>query len=88
MPVTGWVEIDDVYCKGCGLCIWACPREVLVLDEDHLTLRGYHPARLFADGCTGCSLCALMCPEAAVTVYQEKPVRERQRPQEERIHVA
>ena len=88
MPVTGWIEIDDEYCKGCGLCVWACPQEVLILDENELTMRGYHPVRLIAEGCTGCALCAVMCPDAALGVYQEKPVRAKRRNKQEKVHVA
>ncbi len=71
MPVKGTIVVDDRYCKGCELCIAACPQKVLALDEQHLTSKGYHPARLVQDGCTGCAICALVCPEAAITVYRE-----------------
>ena len=75
MPVKGWIEVDETYCKGCELCIEACPQEVLSLNMDRLTPKGYHPAHLHADGCTGCMICAVVCPEAAITVYREAPVR-------------
>jgi 2-oxoglutarate ferredoxin oxidoreductase subunit delta len=38
---------------------------------DQLTPKGYHPAKLIADGCTGCNICAVVCPDAAITVYRE-----------------
>ena len=25
MPVQGWIDVSDLYCKGCELCISACP---------------------------------------------------------------
>ena len=75
MPVKGWIEVDPLYCKGCELCVSACPQEVISLDLDHLTPKGYHPAYLVTDGCTGCGICALVCPEAALTVYREVPQR-------------
>ena len=71
MPVKGWVEISDLYCKGCELCIHSCPQEVLHLDLEHLTPKGFHPAQIYKDGCTGCAICALVCPDAAITVYRE-----------------
>lgn len=71
MPAKGWVEVSDQYCKGCELCISACPQEVLAIDMSRLTPRGYHPAKLVKDGCTGCAICALVCPDAAITVYRE-----------------
>jgi 2-oxoglutarate ferredoxin oxidoreductase subunit delta len=75
MPVKGWVEVNHNYCKGCELCVSACPQDVLGIDREHLTPKGYHPAYLLADGCTGCAVCALVCPEAALTVYRHAPIR-------------
>jgi 2-oxoglutarate ferredoxin oxidoreductase subunit delta len=71
MPVKGWIEVNQLFCKGCEICVSACPQEVLALDMEHLTAKGYHPAFLKADGCTGCAICAVVCPEAALTVYRE-----------------
>ncbi len=75
MPVKGWIEVDELYCKGCELCVTACPQDVLALDMQRLTPKGYHPAHLVADGCTGCGICAVVCPDAAITVYREAPQR-------------
>jgi 2-oxoglutarate ferredoxin oxidoreductase subunit delta len=72
MPVKGWIEVNDLYCKGCELCVAACPKDVLALDLERLTPKGYHPAHLIADGCTGCGICAIVCPDAALTVYREQ----------------
>lgn len=77
MPVRGWIEVNELYCKGCSLCIEACPQKSLALDMDRLTPKGYHPVYLKAEGCTGCGICALVCPEAALTVYREAPARNR-----------
>jgi 2-oxoglutarate ferredoxin oxidoreductase subunit delta len=71
MPARGAITVDDLYCKGCELCIAACPPQVLALDQKRLTPKGYHPAHIAADGCTGCAVCALVCPDAAITVYRE-----------------
>ncbi|HBX69889.1 MAG TPA: 4Fe-4S ferredoxin [Chloroflexi bacterium] len=71
MPIKGWIEVNDLYCKGCELCVAACPQNVLALDLDQLTPKGYHPARLITAGCTGCNICAIVCPDAAITVYRE-----------------
>jgi 2-oxoglutarate ferredoxin oxidoreductase subunit delta len=71
MPVKGWIEVDEVYCKGCGLCISVCPQDVLELDEERLTSKGYHPVKLAREGCTGCAVCVLVCPDVAISVYRE-----------------
>jgi 2-oxoglutarate ferredoxin oxidoreductase subunit delta len=71
MPAKGWIEVSDTYCKGCELCLSACPQKVMEMDMTRLTPKGYHPAHTFKDGCTGCAICAIVCPDAAITVYRE-----------------
>ena len=77
MPIRGWIEVNELYCKGCELCVHECPQDVLSLDLDRLTSKGYHPVFLKSDGCTGCGICSIVCPEAALTVYRETPARVR-----------
>jgi 2-oxoglutarate ferredoxin oxidoreductase subunit delta len=75
MAVKGWIEVNELFCKACELCVLNCPQDVLALDIDHLTPKGYHPVHLVKEGCTGCAICAVVCPDAALTVYREKSVR-------------
>jgi 2-oxoglutarate ferredoxin oxidoreductase subunit delta len=77
MALKGWIEVNENYCKGCELCVSACPQEVMSLDMSRLTPKGYHPVHLHKDGCTGCGICAIVCPDAALTVYREakKPAK-------------
>ncbi len=71
MPVKGRVVVSELYCKGCNLCVAACPQDALHLSGERLTAKGYHPAELANDACTGCGICAIVCPEAAITVYRQ-----------------
>jgi 2-oxoglutarate ferredoxin oxidoreductase subunit delta len=71
MPPKGRIVVNEIYCKGCELCINACPQHVLALSMERLTAKGYHPAELTGPGCTGCAICAVVCPESAITVYRE-----------------
>jgi 2-oxoglutarate ferredoxin oxidoreductase subunit delta len=65
------VIVDDAYCKGCGLCVAACPKKVLALDNERITPKGYHPAKLVdPSGCIGCSSCYVTCPDVAITVVR------------------
>jgi 2-oxoglutarate ferredoxin oxidoreductase subunit delta len=70
MPAKGRIEVNERFCKGCELCVNACPPKVLGLDMSRLTPKGYHPAMIVAEGCTGCAICAIACPEAAITVFR------------------
>ena len=38
------VTINENLCKGCGLCVRACPKGVLALAKDKLNAKGYHPS--------------------------------------------
>ncbi len=61
--------IDAAQCKGCGLCVGACTKKILILDEQHLNANGYPPATLTdLSQCIGCAACAIMCPECAIRV--------------------
>jgi NAD-dependent dihydropyrimidine dehydrogenase PreA subunit len=61
-PDRGTVEMNSEECKGCGLCVEACPPKVLSLAEE-LNHYGYHPAIYLGNGCTGCGICFFVCPE-------------------------
>jgi len=63
----GLVELNSEECKGCGLCVEACPPKVLML-ADHLNRYGYHPATYAGEGCTGCGICFFVCPEPGAIV--------------------
>lgn len=72
MPPKGRIVVNDKYCKGCELCVAACPQEVIGLANDRITPKGYHPAMLIAEGCNGCGICSIVCPDSAITVYRQK----------------
>lgn len=70
MPPKGTIQVNEFYCKGCELCVDACPQHVLQLSPERINGKGYHPAELNGDSCTGCGICATLCPEAAITVFR------------------
>jgi len=64
----GRLELNSDECKGCSLCIGACPPKALKL-TDKLNRYGYRPVMYEGHGCTGCGICFLVCPEpGAITV--------------------
>jgi 2-oxoglutarate ferredoxin oxidoreductase subunit delta len=67
----GTIQVATERCKGCELCVAACPQECLTISPSFNT-RGYRYAALGnpAD-CTGCAACALVCPDAALRVLRE-----------------
>ena len=76
-PDRGKIEIVPNECKGCGLCISACPLQSIQFSEA-LNSQGYRPAVFVARSCSGCGICFYVCPEpGAITVYTKAPSTER-----------
>lgn len=70
----GTLVIDVEACKGCDLCIDACPPGVLVMTTHAVNARGYRYPQL-RPGCTGCQACSQICPDFVFQVYKyESPI--------------
>ncbi|HEQ72589.1 MAG TPA: 4Fe-4S dicluster domain-containing protein [Spirochaetia bacterium] len=62
--------IDAELCKGCELCVSACPERVLTMAEA-TNSQGVHVAQIDPEGvCTACKACALICPDCAIEIYR------------------
>jgi len=62
------MTVDPTYCKGCGLCIAACPKKIIRFSEN-INAKGYHYAECFEqDKCIACKMCYVTCPDVAITV--------------------
>ena len=63
------VVVDPEVCKGCDLCVVACPQRNLKLSS-LLNRNGYHPAVFSYHGgrgdCTACGICYWVCPDYAI----------------------
>ncbi|MDE6715621.1 MAG: 4Fe-4S binding protein [Muribaculaceae bacterium] len=69
--IKGAVDVNVERCKGCELCVVACPTGVLALKEREVNDRGYHFAYMKnPDACIACQSCALVCPDACIEVYR------------------
>ena len=50
------MTVDPNYCKGCGLCIIACPRKIIRLSEN-INAKGYNYAECIEqEKCTACKM--------------------------------
>ena len=56
-------------CKGCGLCVSACPKGLIAIAKEKINQKGHHPAELTdPEKCVGCASCAIMCPDCIIEV--------------------
>ena len=70
--IKGAIVVNTDRCKGCSLCVIACPKEVIALSKK-VNSSGYaYVEQVNPDGCIGCASCAIVCPDGCITVYRKK----------------
>ena len=71
MARKGLIEINREICKGCLLCIRACPLNLLEADSEP-NASGSYPAK-FVNGekCIACGNCYEVCPDVCISVFEK-----------------
>ena len=70
----GAITVDIEKCKGCSLCVVACPTNVLALAKE-VNGKGYNYSYMEnPEECIACQACGLVCPDSVIEVYRFKPV--------------
>jgi len=70
MAKRGKVEIDRELCKGCLLCIRACPVKALEADTE-ANASGSYPSKVARDNtCIACGNCYEVCPDVCIRVFE------------------
>jgi len=73
VETRGTLVIAVERCKGCELCVPACPPRVLAMSRDKNENGFAYPE--LSPGCTGCGACLLVCPDFCFEVYgYEEPL--------------
>ncbi len=57
------------WCKRCHICVEACPRQALVLQDD---------AIIQLEGCDRTGICERLCPDLAIEVIEPRSKERRQ----------
>ena len=70
--IKGAIVVDTERCKGCNLCVVACPLNVIALTKE-VNVKGYNYAhQILEDTCNGCASFATVCRERWLSVYKIK----------------
>ena len=71
--ISGTIVVDTERCKGCGLCVEACPKKIVEMTTKAVNKKGYpYATQKDSDLCNGCTACAIVCPDGCITVYRKK----------------
>jgi len=74
--IKGTIVVDIEKCKGCEVCVSACPTDVIEMSQD-VNGKGYFYAYMKdPEACTGCANCGIVCPDGVITVYRKKMVEQ------------
>lgn len=62
------IVFDKQWCKGCGICIHYCPKNVLEISEQR-SAGGYRmPYAKEPEKCIGCRTCERLCPDLCIDI--------------------
>ena len=51
--------IEKAWCKGCGICAAFCPKQVLEIKKEKVTVKD-------PEACIFCGMCEMRCPDYAI----------------------
>ena len=57
------LKINEQWCKGCGICVEFCPKKVLTLEKETVTIKN-------PEECIFCRQCELRCPDYAIFIEE------------------
>ena len=62
----GAIVVNTDRCKGCALCVEACPKGVIALAQKNVNIHGYpYVVAVSPDEC-------IVCPDGCITVYKKR----------------
>lgn len=64
------ITVDEIRCKGCGICLSICPKQVYARSVKRNSYGSPMPEPMKENECIGCRLCEKLCPDAAINVEE------------------
>lgn len=66
------IKFSEELCKGCALCVVACPKKLISLSPTRSNNKGYYVAEVKdKEACIGCASCAVMCPDSVISISKD-----------------
>ncbi|MCL2630870.1 MAG: 4Fe-4S dicluster domain-containing protein [Firmicutes bacterium] len=62
------LKITKEICKGCSLCIVACPKGVIGISKKSNNAGFHYAETVKQEACNACTLCAVMCPDSCIII--------------------
>ncbi|HOK63198.1 MAG TPA: 4Fe-4S binding protein [Soehngenia sp.] len=59
------LKTNALWCKGCGICVFVCPKQVLAVENEKVVIKD-------VDKCIKCGQCEYHCPDYAIYLEEEK----------------
>lgn len=59
--------IREERCKGCGICISACPQDAITFVE-RTNAQGYPVTEVDLEKCIECGICYTVCPDSVYEI--------------------
>jgi 2-oxoglutarate ferredoxin oxidoreductase subunit delta len=75
MTKKGKINIKSELCKGCYLCVRACPKSVLAVGKTANSSGSYPAQAVNGHDCIACGNCWTVCPDLCIQVYEQVQVR-------------
>lgn len=66
------ITIDKKCCKGCNICLSACPKKIFVKSKKRNNYGTAMPDVKAPEDCIECRMCERLCPDGAIDVKGDR----------------